>query len=110
MKLFIALLTSMLLITTANAESHHDIGIKKQCQYLVYGNGVHSSEATIYMNGIIIGIISMIPKEDATDFGMKSDTNDIKYKACQRALVNTEAFGFRKLYMIELIGLLKNYK
>ncbi len=107
MKLLIALLTATLLATTVNASSKINENIKKQCQYLVHGNGVNNFNVGMYMYGIISGIVAMSDLSEASEFAKTAERHDISYKACQRALVNKNNLVFEQIYVIELMNVIR---
>ncbi len=71
-----------------------DTGIKKQCQYLVYGNGSEDIYLNLFMSGIVTGIDFMIDKQDKSTFSKNSNNGVLVYKTCQNTLNDISSSGF----------------
>ena len=104
LKILMALL--ILLPITASADYTLDIGLKKECQYVVYGNGMESKIYSTYLAGMISGVTFMIPLKDRTTFGKNADVRTKQLKACQNALNNISADGFEADFMWEVSKLI----
>lgn len=109
MKILIAILTMATLITSANADAQAEINedLKKQCQYLVYGNGENNVFVVMYMYGVTAGMIAMLTEDEVSDYVIKkTPSREIVYKACQSALTNTEKLEFQTIFKLEVGNLI----
>lgn len=109
MKIFTTLIITVLMASSANAsinEQNADEAFKKECQYEVYGNGESIDFVAGMMSGIVKGAVSMIPKEESTNFLLNSTIGTIKLKACQKTLNNITPSGFRSDYKSQVIKLI----
>ncbi len=104
LKIFMALL--ILLPITVFAGHTLDGGLKKECQYLVYGNGTENRIFSSYLAGVISGIMFTTSLKDRTAFGKNADVRTKQLKTCQNALNNISADGFKVDFMWELSKLI----
>lgn len=104
-KILITLLTIMLLTTSVSADAENDNFMKKQCQYLVYGNG--SSDSFMYgtMVGILEGITFTIKLDERTDFVKDAAAATIILKACQNTFNNITEDGFFTDFKTQVVEL-----
>lgn len=104
LKIFIALIITILMLTPSNADTNTDTGIKKQCQYVVDGKGTYAADVDMYLVGIIAGIEFMTI--ELTDFSEQSTYRVKKDKACENALNNNGSSGFDSDYKREVAKLI----
>jgi non-ribosomal peptide synthetase component E (peptide arylation enzyme) len=90
LKMILATLAILSTATSAIASSEWDATLKKQCQYMVYGNGTDDKNAAMYLAGLTTGIRSMIPKREKKIATIPT----VKVEACKYALSNIGKNGF----------------
>ncbi|MDB2562195.1 hypothetical protein N9X61_01175 [Sulfurimonas sp.] len=90
-KLIIATMVLVGLAPTVSADMIDD-GIKKQCQYIVYGNGSDNSLIDMMMIGIVAG--HSFKTTNLTDFAQKATRNQLVELACKEAFNNNKAIDF----------------
>lgn len=92
LKIFMAILITILMTSPINASNFVDNKLKIQCQYLVYGEGKPNDFYNMYLMGVISGIQYMIA--DPTEFTYNAKDGVKVNKACQNALKNIGENGF----------------
>jgi len=90
LKMILATLAMLSMATSAIASSEWDATLKKQCQYIAYGNGTDDKNAAMYLAGLTTGIRSMIPRKEKK----VSTITEVKVEACKYVLNNIEKNGF----------------
>lgn len=107
MKTQLKILMAILMITpiTASAGDKTNTRLKKQCQYIVYGNGENDPFDDTYLFGIIEGIVFMIPSDERSDYARVKKTI-IREKACKEALNNISKHGFQGDFKIQALKVL----
>ncbi len=90
LKMILATLAIASTATSAIASSEMDAALKKQCQYIAYGNGTDDKNAAMYLAGLTTGIRSMIPQREKK----VSTIIKVKAEACKYVLSNPEKHGF----------------
>ena len=98
----IILISLSLIPASLIADFTLDNGIKKECQYHLYGNGVRNDIYSGYVAGIIDGILYTTYEKYQTSFAKHAKTGTIVNKACQNALLNISADGFLNDYKWEV--------
>lgn len=91
------------MVTSINA-SDIDDGLKKQCQYIVHGNGSTDLQYNAYLLGVVSGIQHMTI--EITDYGEISSYADKRHKVCKNALSNIGKSGFDSDYKREATKLI----
>jgi len=111
-KILTALLTLTLQTTTANAEGDSEVDeiIKKQCQYIVYGQGQGDELANTFLVSIVLEKQFMVRVEEESDFAKKASIAEINHKACESALTNTEKSSFVSIINYEVEKVLRKPK
>ena len=105
-KILITLLTIVLITTSANADTKTGNEYKKQCQYVVYGNGNDSSYYAGVMAGIPEDIRASLPVKDTTAFSKHTTQTTMQLKACKNALNHITSDGFENDYKMAVLKLI----
>jgi hypothetical protein len=104
MKTQVKILIALLIIVPGMASENTDAdakinnGLKKQCQYVVYGNGNDSSLYAGVMAGIPEDIRSSLAVKDTTAFSKYTTQSTMQLKACKNALKHITSDGFKNDY------------
>ena len=75
-----------------------DDGIKKQCQYLVYGNGSNDNGVNMVMVGIVMGQTYRTDTENKTQFSNNATFSQVSNRACKEAVNDNSADSFSNKY------------
>ncbi len=111
MKIQVKILIALLIIVPSMASENTDAnakinnGLKKQCQYIVYGKGNDSSFYAGVMAGIPEDIRSSLPVEDTTAFSKHTTQSTMQLKACKNALNYISSDGFENDYKMAVLKL-----
>ena len=105
LKILIALLTIAPITASSNADTKIDNGYKKQCQYIVYGNGNDSSFYAGVMAGIPEDIRASLAVENTTAFSKFATLSTMQLKACKNALSHITSDGFENDYKMAILKL-----
>ena len=96
----VLLATAILMsLSSVVSASEIDDNIKKQCQYLLFGSGVHDTLAITYMYGVIDGQSFQIKEKDKSDFYLRSNNNSISKRACKEAFSDNSADDFSDKFL-----------
>ncbi|CAA6809120.1 MAG: Unknown protein [uncultured Sulfurovum sp.] len=99
------LLFIIVLSMNVSANVKIDNALKKQCDYLVNGNGNNIEEYNTYLLGLITGMKYVIPAEEAKQYGKVTTAGKIKTKACENTLNHMTSIGFELDYLRETLTL-----
>ena len=103
LKIFTAFIILNMLFTQANAVEI-DVGLKKQCQYIVHGTGDSNLQYNAFLLGVISGVEYMI--KDPSNIAEDANYTKKRYKTCKNALKKPTASGFHDDYRREAVLLL----
>jgi len=93
------------LASNISADEKINNALKKQCDYLVNGNGSNIEAYNTYLLGIVTGMKYVIPADEAKEYGKNTTAGEIKIKACENTLVHTTSLGFELDYLRETLML-----
>ena len=94
------LVVAMVVVLGLSVSVHADPAemMKKQCQYLIYGNGSHDSVSDMFMAGIVAGAFFNIPTAQRTEKS-KASYGAIRELACKEALADNSTEDFDNKYL-----------
>ena len=98
MKTKLMILMTFLAVSSINVSASTEINnaLKKQCDYLVNGNGKNIEAYNTYLLGVITGMKYVIPAEEAKQYGKNA-------KACENTLNHMTSLGFELDYLRETL-------
>lgn len=102
MKILIALLTMVTLITSVSAHENDDKLFKEQCQYRVDGKGSNNEFVAGLMQGFIDGVTYKVSMQQVTEFAITATKDTISLKACENVFDNKTKSGFMKAFHDEI--------
>ena len=104
-KLMIFMTIFAVLTINVSASTEINNALKKQCDYLVNGNGENIVAYNTYLLGVVTGMKYVIPAKEAKEYGKTALAGDIKIKACENTLNNMTSLGFELDYLRETLML-----
>lgn len=107
MKTKLMILITFLAVLSINVSASTEINnaLKKQCDYLVNGNGENIEAYNTYLLGVVTGMKYVIPAEEAKQYGKNTKAGEIKIKACENTLNHMTSLGFELDYLRETLML-----
>lgn len=92
------ILVSILLLSISLFGDTVDNLIKKECQYIVYGNGASDRSISSFMYGVVAGTLYHTEEKDSTK-NASGTYADISELGCKEALSNNKVDSFQMKFL-----------